>query len=257
MASAKEHYDSFLGRHYTWMCGDFGEKMRENRELLGSLGVAAAPGMRALDLGCGSGFQSVALAEMGFAVVSVDVCGGLLAELESRRGDLPIEPVCAGLLEFLEGDARGAAGRAGVVVCMGDTLAHLESHEQVRRLLAGVYDRLEEGGRFIVSFRDQSGEPAGSCRVIPLRSDFGRILTAFLQFGDEKITVCDLLHEKGEQGWRLSSSCYEKVRLERKWVVSQLRECGFVVESEREAQRFTVVAASRPRKAGAGATLPE
>lgn len=69
VARAAEHYDA-LAEHYTWMFGDFDANVAEQRVLLESLlGLSAVPSRerngtphRALDLGAGSGFQSVALA---------------------------------------------------------------------------------------------------------------------------------------------------------------------------------------------------
>jgi 2-polyprenyl-3-methyl-5-hydroxy-6-metoxy-1,4-benzoquinol methylase len=80
-----------LGQHYSRMFGDFETKVAEQRALLERLGVIAGPsGGVAVDLGCGSGFQSVALARLGFRVLSVDISRRLLAELNDRARGLAV-----------------------------------------------------------------------------------------------------------------------------------------------------------------------
>jgi len=56
-----------LAEHYSWMFGKpFWECVSEHEDMLRKAGLDAV-GHR-LDLGCGSGFQSLALARMGTSV---------------------------------------------------------------------------------------------------------------------------------------------------------------------------------------------
>ena len=90
MATVREHYDGVLAEHYTRMLGDFEAKVTEQRALLERLGVSARPsGGLAVDLGCGSGVQSVALARLGFRVLAIDFSQRLLAELGTGRAVCP------------------------------------------------------------------------------------------------------------------------------------------------------------------------
>ena len=54
-----------LARHYSWMFGDYGQQVAAQQKLFDDLKLRPRSGKRALDLGCGSGFQSSALARMG------------------------------------------------------------------------------------------------------------------------------------------------------------------------------------------------
>ena len=62
MASAvTRHYDDLLAEHYSWMVGmPFADNVAEQRDLLRTLGVGPGAGL-AVDLGCGPGYQAVAL----------------------------------------------------------------------------------------------------------------------------------------------------------------------------------------------------
>src|SRR6266850_4079001 len=94
MATVRDHYDAVLSEHYSRMFGDFEAKVAEQRALLERLGVTARPSAGvAVDLGCGSGFQSVALARLGFRVLAIDFSQRLLAELAGRARGLAVEAI--------------------------------------------------------------------------------------------------------------------------------------------------------------------
>src|SRR5207245_1865143 len=118
-------------------------KVAEQHALLERLGVTAEQGAAtAVDLGCGSGFQSVALARLGFQVLAIDFSQRLLAELSDRASGLPVEAIA--------GDIRDVASlvptAVGLVVCMGDTLSHLDGDADPTRVFDGVAARLAARG---------------------------------------------------------------------------------------------------------------
>ena len=140
MSGVEEHYSSLLADHYTWMFGtSFEAKVAEQRAILEDALAGASRGL-AVDLGSGPGFQTIALAEMGYSpVVAMDTSAELLEELLSHRASHDVRVVHGDMLrvgEFvgLETDL----GLADVMVCMGDTITHLQSKEDVLRLLHAV-----------------------------------------------------------------------------------------------------------------------
>ena len=64
MTDVVSHYEQVLAEHYTWMFGSFEEKVAEQQTLFEHWGIGTQRAKSALDLGCGSGFQSVALAKL-------------------------------------------------------------------------------------------------------------------------------------------------------------------------------------------------
>ena len=69
MTEVRRHYKELLARHYTWMVGDIEATVANQRELLQSLGVTGPDGSAsdiAVDLGAGPGYQSFALADLGY-----------------------------------------------------------------------------------------------------------------------------------------------------------------------------------------------
>ena len=121
-----------------------------------------------------------------------------------------IQPVCDELTSFPEHISQSA----GAIVCMGDTITHLESMEAVEQLLNLVSQHLASDGVFCVSFRDYfNNERKGIDRWIPVRSSEDRILTCFLEHGKSHVDVYDVLHERKDCNWETSISAYKKLRL--------------------------------------------
>lgn len=253
MSEVAAHYESLLAHHYTWMLGpDFDQLVVEQRRLLERLKIrrSGTPNGVALDLGCGSGVHSIALAQLGHdPVVSVDVSPTLLAELTARATRFPaIRPVhadlCAGLDAIVEHRSVITA------VCMGDTLPHLPDTGAIRRLLREVFDVLIPGGAFVVSFRDLTTPLTGLDRFLPVRADPDRIMTCFLEDEGDAVRVHDLIHTKDPDGaWRLGKSSYRKLRLSPSWVTEQLHEAGFLVAPVEPGPRgMCVITAHRPEQ---------
>jgi SAM-dependent methyltransferase len=242
-----EHYDKLLAQHYTWMFGDtFDEKVSEQRALLEGLGVAAksSPTGTAIDLGCGSGFQSVALAGMGFSrIVAVDTSAKLLAELQTRGTGRPIQTVqgdLAALAQFAEPQS------ADVVICMGDTLTHLSNKNAVSKLFADAHRVLAPGGLLVLTFRDLTSTMSGLDRFNSVRSDADRIMTCFLESESAAtIVVHDLIHVRNGSAWTLHKSSYRKLRLAPDWVCGELAAAGFRVQRNEAAGRLWAITASK------------
>ena len=65
-----------------------------------------------------------------------------------------------------------------------------------------------------------------------MRGDENRILTCFLEYGDDHVDVHDLLYERQGSVWQFKVSSYRKLRLSPAWVGGALRDRGFSVRSE-------------------------
>jgi SAM-dependent methyltransferase len=249
MSSVEEHYERFLAKHYTWMFGvSFEEKVSEQKSLL-SHALKTLPdsteGRVAVDLGSGPGFQSIALAEMGFSpVIAIDTSSKLLDELRSHAHGLALRLHEADIQQLSE---IVTADSAAVVVCMGDTLTHLASKTDVSSLFRKILRALASGGKFVLTYRDLTNELQGVERFILVRSDENTVMTCFLEYkNSDSVIVHDLMHTREAEGWTLDKSSYPKLRLGVKWVVQQLKDSGFTVESQESAGRLLQIVAGKP-----------
>jgi SAM-dependent methyltransferase len=244
MDDVREHYQNLLAKHYSWMFGlPFSEMVAIEKailmEVLGSE-TEMALGL-AVDLGCGPGFQSIALAQIGFSpVMAIDTCSALLNEMQAHQGSLPIQHICGDLKELSSSVSRETAQ---VVVCMGDTITHLDSKDSVEQVAHSVAQALAPGGVFIISYRDLSSELRGLDRFIPVYSDARRTMTCFLEFDtQDSVLVNDLVYSRLTEGWQFSKSSYRKLRLPKDWLVSALNAAGLRAECGQAFHLVRVVA---------------
>jgi SAM-dependent methyltransferase len=240
MESVEGHYENLLARHYTWMRGDSGSSVREYRAFFEQAGISIRSGGRALDLGAGSGFQSLALADLGFEVLAVDTSEALLEELRAGVGKRKVRPV---LGDMRDSGTYAQAGPFEVAVCMGDTLSHLRSYEEVGVLFGDLRGALERGGSLVLEFRDYTAELKGADRAIPVRLDDDRIMATFLEYEAVRVNVHDIVFEKGADGWEMRKSAYSKLRLSTEVVSSFPGRNGFQIVERSEDKGFTTIVA--------------
>lgn len=242
MASVEEHYETVLADHYTWMFGtSFPEKVSEQVALLGKAGVTNPT--IAVDLGCGPGFQTFALASMGaHQVHAIDTSTRLLEELQSHMTTEPVQTIHGNLLEF----PALVSDEIDTVVCMGDTLTHLASREEVLQLFHSVAATMAKDGRFAISYRDLSVTPTGIDRFIPLRSTPNKIMTCFLErVSNSVVMVHDLIYVKETDGWNLLKNAYPKLVLPLNEIVQTFHSVGFVVDFQDSQRGLTTLGLRR------------
>jgi SAM-dependent methyltransferase len=225
MATVEAHYANHLAPIYLWMAGGMEAALQA-----GTADLAAwLPGTGlAVDLGAGFGMHSIPLARAGYNVVAIDSSAALLQVQRAHSAGLPIRTVEANLLDF----RTTVTAPADLIVCMGDTLTHLQSRDEVERLCADIARALRPTGTFVATFRDYSAPAVGERRFIPVRSDPNRILTCFLEAAHEWINVHDLIHERDQGQWTLKVSSYRKLKLAPAAVEQALKHSGLKVRVE-------------------------
>lgn len=242
MSSVQAHYDEHLGPVYAWMFGGAEPAIERGAAELQRLGIPHSDGGLAVDLGAGFGAHAIPLARRGFEVLAIDSCAALLDDLRARQDDLPIETVLGDLRYF----RRHVSRQPELVLCMGDTLTHLEDEASVIALIETASSALGVDGCFIVTFRDYSNDLVAEQRFIHVRSDDRRILTCFLEYTTSRVTVHDILHERSGDVWQLRVSAYPKLRISPEWLVKLMEEHGFGVEHSVGASGMACLVA-RPR----------
>ncbi len=228
--TVKEHYDNLLGNFYSWMAGDFDEYKNNFKNLCLENNIQPAGTGFAIDLGAGHGIQTLALAELGFKVTAIDFNAQLLAELSKKIIGNKIKIINGDIRQFL----KYVSDSPELIICCGDTLAHLETVAEVNRLIKDSFKSLEPKGKLIFTFRDYSSIPTDTKRFIPVKSDDKRIFTCFLEYFDEKIRVTDLLYELENDHWELKAGSYFKLRITEDIIKGMMLKEGFELLYHRE-----------------------
>ena len=239
MATVIEHYDKVLSDVYSWIFGGFEIAIQRNAEFIIKHNLRPEGSGIAVDLGSGCGFQSIPLAKAGYSVTAIDIDIKLLNELKSNCGELQINTIRDDLINFDKNTKKGVE----LIVCMTDTIAHLESKEKVISLFDKAFKALEPKGKFILTFRDLTHELNELDRFLPVKSDENIIFTCFLEYEAETVKVNDIVYKKSSGEWKLFKSFYRKLRLSKDWIVKELQYSGFAdINSKVENGSVTVVA---------------
>lgn len=238
MATVKQHYKGVLAEVYSWMSGGFENALQRNREFLNKHELTPKGSAYAVDLGSGCGFQSIPLAEAGYSVTAIDLDSRLLDELKANSRDLSIKIVQNDIMDF----DNVINSNAELIVCMTDTIVHLDSKDNVSSLFSKVFTALEPEGKFVITFRDLTQEMKDAGRFIPVRSDDNTIFTCFLEYEPETVKVHDIVYRKIDGDWKLFKSFYRKLRISKEWVEEELIKCGFkLIESGIENGMITII----------------
>jgi len=233
----QQHYDQLLARQYTWVFGDVQSRVEENKILFHSLGLGNGAGALAVDLGCGPGYQSLALSKLGYEVVAVDSSQALLNELISHDEDKRIKTVSEDVRQIRD----IVACPADLVLCMGDTISLLDSYLDMTELLKDIRQCLSGKGHFILSFRDQTRALEGVDRILPIKNERDKVFTCLLEYEKNKIGVTDFLYQFADGKWSLQKSSYKKIRIFSEKLEAIISEVGFKIVRKDENNGFVTL----------------
>lgn len=228
MADVAEHYKNFLSEYYTWFQGGREKQVEKNLRFFKERKMSPSGCARAVDLGAGSGFQSIPLVRLGYHVTAIDLSEFLLEEIEETEEAEKIELVCGNILEV----DRHLNHQVELATCMGDTITHLPSLDDVRRLMKLIHKSLEPGGSFVITYRDLSRELVGLERILPVQSDDDTIFTCFLEYDGPRVRVTDIVHVRTDRGWKMQKSDYFKLRIPLSWLEGELKSRGFEIQTD-------------------------
>ena len=110
--------------------------------------AAGKKGEKILDIACGSGTYSVELAKKGYIVTAVDIEDEMIRKLleKADRDKVDIEAFACSMTE-LEGKL---SQKYYVVFCIGNSIVHLGSLEEIERALKQMFNLIETDGVVIL-----------------------------------------------------------------------------------------------------------
>jgi hypothetical protein len=167
-----------------------------------------------------------------------------LNELRARAAGLPIEVIEADLEAF----PAHVREPCDIIISLGDTLTHLPTFDAVASLLRDAAGALSEAGLFAATFRDYASKTLeGNDRFILVKRDESRILTCFLEYEAERVTVHDVLTQREDERWVKRESSYAKLRLAPGWVIAELQALGLQARLETAPSGMVRIVARQAR----------
>lgn len=110
--------------------------------------AAGEPPKNLLDIACGTGGYSLALAERGYDVTATDIDAAMLAglkqKLEGKNGD--IDCVEAGMLDL----ARKLRAKFDLAFCIGNSIVHLNDKAEILEFLKIAKSLLKADGQLVI-----------------------------------------------------------------------------------------------------------
>lgn len=103
---------------------------------------------RIIDIACGNGVYAVHLAKMGHEVLALDLSEGMVAKTKALAVQEKVEidtQVCS-MLSLKD----VVHSRYNVAFCIGNSLVHLDSEDEVEKFIQEAYSLLEMEGKLII-----------------------------------------------------------------------------------------------------------
>lgn len=239
----KKHYDDHLAAVYSWMRGDFDAWVHREFTYFQQNDVVPRKTGLAIDMGCGHGIQSVALAELGFTVLGIDFSERLINEFEWKTKGQRIYSKQADFTELKESPLISPE----VICCMGDTLPHFLDKATLKKCISRWAGWLVEKGKLVIAYREMYTELKDEQRFVPVRLDENRLFTCMLEYFPEKVRVNDLLYEKEEDSgeWKQQVSSYFKLRVPEHELAEIIMDAGLKMNSVHTISGLTYIIAQK------------
>lgn len=202
-------------------------------ELPAIVGVLADHDVRrVLDAACGTGRHALALAERGYEVVGADLSAAMVARARENAAaagaELPFHQVGLGEL------GHHLEGPFDAVLCLGHSLPHLLSAEEVEAALRDMAGLLLPGGLLLLQNRNDERLLAQGQRILPVSShregEWEWLFLRFLDLEPQRIVFhfVTLWRENRHRAWRqrVSSTVHRPIPLQE--LAAALKRVGFV-----------------------------
>ncbi|MCS6906856.1 MAG: methyltransferase domain-containing protein [Anaerolineales bacterium] len=176
-------------------------------KILDSIPIPEGKKLRILDTACGTGMHAIALARRGYAVVGSDLSPKMIAQAKQNAEHAGVqvrfETVGFGEQATLFGEQSFDA-----VLCLGNSLPHLLTEEDVIRALTDFYHLLRPSGIVVIQNRNFDQILETRQREMEPRSvreeDREWIFVRFYDFLENGLIQFNFLtlFRRGEEAWR-------------------------------------------------------
>lgn len=185
------------------------------------------PVKRAVDAGCGSGLHSLALASAGVEVTGVDISEGMIeaARKNAQASNISVNWL-VGSFEMLQ---EILPVKADAVFCLGNTLPHLLTADELKKSLLAFAEVLRPGGLLLLQMLNYARVLANRQRIVAINRVDNREFIRFYDFLEDglQFNLLQIQEVEGKLHHRLESTRLNPILL--KDLEAVLPECGFKI----------------------------
>jgi SAM-dependent methyltransferase len=180
---------------------------------------------KALDAGCGTGFHSLLLSQLGVDVTAVDISNEMLRQVRQHGGEMNRD-IKTRNLKFTD-LKKEIKTTFDAVFCLGNSLAHLHSQKELKTTIDNFYAVLNPGGILVLQVLNYDRILKMRDRIISVKEFGGKLFIRFYDFLPQNIIFNILTIDKGAAtpNRRLQSIEIRPVRA--KELITALRQTGF------------------------------
>lgn len=190
----EEFYDK-ISRDYDEMTG-FSKRFMKERPYFHVL-VETHKIKTAVDAGCGTGFHSLLLAQLGVGVTAVDISLEMLERVQRHAKNMGLHvQTVQSTFELL---SQTVSRSCDALFCLGNSLAHLISDEEILGALKSFYSVLNPRGLLFLQILNYDRIRAQRQRIQNVKEVGNKIFIRFYDYGEGGVwfNILSLTREKG------------------------------------------------------------
>ncbi|MBI2619208.1 MAG: methyltransferase domain-containing protein [Ignavibacteriales bacterium] len=140
----------------------------------------------AVDAGCGTGFHSLLLAQLGVRVTAVDISSAMLEQVRghAKRMNLSVNI----MQEEFQSLATSVREKVDGVFCLGNSLAHLLSKKNLRLSISNFFKVLKPGGILFLQNLNYDRILKERERIQSVKEVKGKTFVRLYEYGKDDIT---------------------------------------------------------------------
>jgi ubiquinone/menaquinone biosynthesis C-methylase UbiE len=179
----------------------------------------------ALDAGCGTGFHSLLLGQLGVQVTATDISEEMLIQTREHAKEFNVQ--MRTINSTFSGLRKVIQNKFDSVFCLGNTFAHLLTEKEALDALKSFYKVMNPEGMLFLQILNYNRILAQHERIQSIKEANGKIFVRFYDYESKLVRFNILTIEKSKEG---IIHTLKSVKL-RPWrasdVVRQLRTVGF------------------------------
>lgn len=179
----------------------------------------------ALDAGCGTGFHSILLAQLGLHVTATDISEQMLRQAKRNAEHMSVQ-VDTIHTSFMDVE-KNVKKTYDAVFCLGNSLSHILEEKELLDSLKGFYKVLNSEGQLFLQILNFDRIMKNRERIQNIKEVNGKIFIRFYDYSEKTLLFNILTIQKQEGAMKHSLRSVEIFPWRSSDIVRSLKDAGF------------------------------